>query len=492
LRVYNSLSRKTEEFEPVNKDKVALYVCGITPYDYCHLGHARTYVAFDMIKRYLKFRGFAVYCVQNVTDIDDKIIRRAKECGQGPLELAAKFDAFSREDLASLGIAQADAYPKVTQNINEIIEFVKKLVDGGWAYANDTGVYFEISKFKEYGRLSGQSLEKIRSGARVEIDEGKKDPADFAVWKTTRESELGFESPWGRGRPGWHIECSTMSGKHIQGTIDIHGGARDLIFPHHENEIAQSEAAGNRPFVKYWLHTGFLTVNGEKMAKSLGNFITIRDALLKYRPYALRFFFLQAHYRSPMDYSDDAVEKAQKNIEGVFEFLSRAREFADLHGQSGVENEEYGQLLKAGESRIFERMDSDFDTPGALAQVFEIIRETNAAMANKDFQDGGAVSRAAKLVSEVLSVFGIETLGGIDIFTTKSKKRVKMPIDIGIENLAKIAKENGVAIKSGVSARKFVELLVEEREVFRKAGNYKQADLIREGLTRNKVIVEDL
>ncbi|MDD5337574.1 MAG: cysteine--tRNA ligase, partial [Candidatus ainarchaeum sp.] len=285
MQLYNTMTKKMEVFEPLSGKKVNLYVCGLTPYDHTHLGHARTYVAFDMLKRYFTQGGYDVFHIQNVTDVDDKILKRAAERKISPRELAESFNSEAMELFKKLNILEANAYPKVTEHIPEIIALVQKLLDSGYAYETETGIYFEVRKFPDYGKLSGQKLGEIISGSRKEVDETKRNPEDFALWKKTKDEALEFESPWGTGRPGWHIECSAMAGKYAK-TLDIHGAARDLIFPHHENEIAQSEAANGQKFVNYWLHTGFLTVNGEKMSKSLGNFVTLADVLSQHSPNA--------------------------------------------------------------------------------------------------------------------------------------------------------------------------------------------------------------
>ncbi|HIP89105.1 MAG TPA: cysteine--tRNA ligase, partial [Thermococcus paralvinellae] len=297
MKIYNTLTKQKEEFKPLKEGEVRMYVCGPTVYDYTHLGHARTYIAFDVIRRYLEHRGYTVLMVMNFTDIDDKIIRRAQETGEDPKELAEKFLKYFLEDMKALKVKPADIYPRVTEHIQDIIKFVEKLEEKGYAYEGSDGVYFEVQKFKDYGKLSGIKLEELRKGARVEPGEGKRNPEDFALWKKAKPGEPKWDSPWGEGRPGWHIECSTMSTKYLGEQFDIHGGGNDLIFPHHENEIAQTEACTGKRWVRYWLHTGFVMVKGEKMSKSLGNFVTIRELLQRYSPEVIRFFVLQKHYR---------------------------------------------------------------------------------------------------------------------------------------------------------------------------------------------------
>jgi cysteinyl-tRNA synthetase len=307
MQLFNSLSKNLETFTPLEENKVVMYVCGLTPYDSAHIGHARTYVSFDVIKRYLIKKGYSVYHIQNITDVDDKIIKRCLETGADPTKLTTGIHDEAMELFGQLNISPADVYPKVTGHMEEIIAMVKTLLEKGHAYETDDGVYFDVLKFKDYGKLSGQDIEHMKAGVRKEVAKGKRSPLDFALWKKTQGEILEFDSPWGKGRPGWHIECSAMAKRYGKRTLDIHGGARDLIFPHHENEIAQSEAANDEKFCNYWLHTGFLTVSGEKMSKSLGNFITLKQALSSFTPNALRLFYLQAHYRSPLDYDGGKI-----------------------------------------------------------------------------------------------------------------------------------------------------------------------------------------
>ncbi|MFA5105788.1 MAG: cysteine--tRNA ligase [Candidatus Micrarchaeia archaeon] len=525
LKVYNSLTKKIEEFAPGNPPKVSMYVCGVTVYDFCHLGHARTYAAFDTIRRHLQKSGYEVEFVQNVTDVDDKIIKRAKEKGVDPLGLAAEFDRNSREDFARLGIENAGVYPKVTENIKEIIEFIGKIVESGNAYANDTGVYFEIGKFRDYGKLSGQDLELIKRGARIEVDESKKDPADFALWKKTGEGELGWDSPWGRGRPGWHIECSTMSKKHIHGTIDIHGGARDLIFPHHENEIAQSESYDGQKFVKYWLHTGFLTVNGEKMAKSLGNFVTIRDALAKFNQNAglIRWFFAQTHYRSPIDYSEEEVKKSEVALKRTLDSIEEMDYFVNQkQGKEKVRDEETRKRAEALKAEIKEKMDNDFDTPGAIATFNDLLRLANQKTHDDKFADVDLINELRGYCRDFLLLFGIKEmqeivrtkqatissnayvkaskessssygayLVGAEMFRTKTGKRVTISKKLDVPALLGFAKEIGAQSSDMEDGKQVIETILEARDIARGKKDYALADRIRKFLNENGIEVED-
>ncbi|MEM2962917.1 MAG: cysteine--tRNA ligase [Candidatus Anstonellales archaeon] len=471
MRIYNTFTRSKEEFKPIKEGQVSMYVCGITTYDYTHLGHARTFVSFDVIRRYLIYKGYKVSYVQNVTDIDDKIINRAKETGEDPLALSNRFDILSREDLNSLGILKADAYPRVSENINEIISLVQRLIEKGFAYKTQTGVYFSVEKFKAYGKLSHQKLSKIKAGARVEVGETKKNPADFALWKITSEDELGFPSPFGRGRPGWHIECSAMSLKYHGETFDIHGGAQDLIFPHHENEIAQSECANGKKFVQYWMHVGFLTVNGEKMSKSLGNFITVRDALKKFTPHAIRMFFIQTHYRSPIDFSEKSVISAQNALTSIYNTLKSARETA-LSASNVPDNELELKISKT--YKLFEdRMDDDFDTPSALAALFRLVSLTNTHISS-DNPSAPSLSLAANKIESILKLFAL------------------MPPQKSLP-LAPIQK---ILISYGIkqppnTAEACINQLIEMRNSARKKKNFELSDKIRAELAKVGVILED-
>src|SRR5512136_3124072 len=322
LRVYNTLSGGKEEFVPLRPGKVGMYVCGVTVYDYSHIGHARAYVAFDVILRYLRYLGYDVTYVRNYTDIDDKIIKRANSDGVPFYEISERFIKEFDRDMAELGVEVPDVQPKATEHLAEIISLVTTLIDKGYAYQAGGDVYFCVDKFASYLKLSKRNLEEMQAGARIEVDEKKRHPMDFALWKEAKAGEPFWDSPWGKGRPGWHIECSAMSLKYLGETLDIHGGGQDLIFPHHENEIAQSEAATGRPFVRYWLHNGFVNINAEKMSKSLGNFFTIREVLEKYDREVLRFFLLSAHYRSPLDFSDQNLTEAEAGMERIYGALA--------------------------------------------------------------------------------------------------------------------------------------------------------------------------
>ena len=390
LQVYNTLSGQKEPFVPLTPGKVAMYVCGVTVYDYCHIGHARSAMVFDVIRNYLEYKGYEVVFVKNFTDVDDKIIKRAQQEGLSTREIAEKYIQAHNEDMGRLGIRQADIEPKATEHIADMLHVVKTLVEKGVAYPVDGDVYFSVKKFPGYGKLSGRNVDDMRSGARIEIDERKQDPLDFALWKASKPGEPSWESPWGPGRPGWHIECSAMSSKYLGETFDIHGGGKDLIFPHHENEIAQSEAFSGKPFVKYWLHNGFLSINQEKMSKSLGNFFTIREVLEKFSPETIRLLMLSTHYRSPLDYSDKRLEEsaaALKRFYNTFHDVHELQSFVQpgtVLTQIGVEKltrvAELSKQLEHLTQKFEDAMDDDFNTAAALGILFDMLKATNAAV----------------------------------------------------------------------------------------------------------------
>jgi cysteinyl-tRNA synthetase len=389
VQLFNTLSGKKEPLEPQHPPQLSLYVCGVTPYDYSHVGHARVYVAFDVVARHLRRRGYALKYVRNFTDVDDKIIKRAHEQGVESTALANRFiDAFG-EDMAALGVGPVDEEPRVTTHIPEIVALVKGLVERGHAYVVDgtpgnQDVYYAVGTFSPYLRLSGRTLEEMQAGARVDVDERKKDPLDFALWKSAKPGEPSWDSPWGKGRPGWHIECSAMCNKHLGATVDIHAGGRDLIFPHHENEIAQSQAFTGQPLARYWMHNGFVNVDNEKMSKSLGNFFTIRDVLKKVQPETLRYFLLSTHYRSPINFSDVVLEESERRVESLYETRRRVVELlagADEPGPGYAElcarSKALTSLGKGVDAAFDEAMDDDFNTARALGVLADALRLTN-------------------------------------------------------------------------------------------------------------------
>jgi cysteinyl-tRNA synthetase len=465
MKLYNTLSGKKEEFQPIGGE-VKMYVCGVTPYDDAHIGHAMSYVIFDVIRRYLKFRGFKVKYVQNVTDIDDKIIDRANQREIPPAELAKTYADSYFEDMENLNIEPADVYPTATGEIDKIIEVIQGLIDRGFAYPAGGSVYFRVRKDPDYGKLSHRSLDDMMS-AECGLGAGEKeDPMDFALWKASKPGEPFWESPWGEGRPGWHIECSAMSLKYLGDQIDIHGGGQDLIFPHHENEIAQSESfTGQKPFVKYWLHNGLVQLGEDKMSKSLGNLVTIKQALSKYSPDAIRVFILNSHYRSPLKYSEEGLEAAEKGAER----LMRASSLGGSKSPSA-------QVLDAEtyQQRFIEAMDDDFNTPQALAVLFNLARAINQA------GDSGFNLRQAQ---NTLTQLARTVLG------------LKLNIVIKVPSIKTTTSVGSTTIILGANPTPEIEervnRLVEERLNCRKEKNWQRADEIRKKLAELGVILED-
>ena len=392
IKLYNTFTGKKEEFVPISQGKVGIYACGVTAYDYSHLGHARGAVVFDLIQRYFRRKGFEVKYVRNFTDIDDKIIKRAKEEGITAAEVARKYIDAYHEDMKRLGVGAPDIEPKATEHIDEMVQIVKGLVAKGHAYAVEGDVYFRVSSFSDYGKLSKRNVDDLKAGARVEVDERKDDPLDFALWKASKPGEPAWNSPWGPGRPGWHIECTAMSFKHLGQTFDIHTGGKDLVFPHHENEIAQSEAYSGSKFVNYWLHNGFVNINQEKMSKSLGNFFTIRDILDQYDAEVVRLFLLSTHYRSPIDFSDTNLKDARSGLDRFYTMKEAMKNFLTGKKPTAVKPEEViessdrplynkiGNLPKAFE----EAMDDDFNTAFAIGLIYDLVRDVNKFLAEID------------------------------------------------------------------------------------------------------------
>jgi cysteinyl-tRNA synthetase len=392
IQIYNSLTRRKEPLTPIEPGHVRMYVCGMTVYDYCHIGHARMWVVFDMVVRYLRSRGYRVTYVRNITDIDDKIIKRAAENGEQIDALTARFIDAMHEDMDALGLLRPDDEPRATQHIPQIVDMIGKLVEHGNAYVAANGdVYFRVRSFDEYGALSGAPPDELRSGARIEPGEMKEDPLDFALWKAAKPGEPSWDSPWGPGRPGWHIECSAMSTQRLGNHFDIHGGGQDLRFPHHENEIAQSRCATGEPFVNLWMHNGFVRVNEEKMSKSLGNFFTIREVLASYPPEVVRFFLTSSHYRSPVNYSDDSLETAKSALTAYYIALKGLRPAA------GADAGEYGERFHAA-------MDDDFNTPEALAVLADLRRSLNRARESGDENEASRLAGVLRSLAEPLGV----------------------------------------------------------------------------------------
>lgn len=407
MRIYNTLTGKKEEFVPIEEGKVKIYVCGPTVYNYFHIGNARPFVVFDTLRRYFLYRGYEVKFVQNFTDVDDKIINKAREEGCTAPEVSEKYIKEYYDDAKALNVIKADVHPKVSEHIDDIIKFVQTLIDKGYAYEVDGDVYYSTRKFKDYGKLSGQNVDDLEAGARIAVGEVKKDPIDFALWKAQKEpDEIAWDSPWGKGRPGWHIECSTMAKKHLGDTIDIHGGGQDLEFPHHENEIAQSEACNGVPFARYWMHNGYITVDGTKMSKSLNNFFTVRDIRKEYSGDLIRFFLLSGQYRSPINFSDTLMEQSKQGLDRIIN-AEETMEFLAKNGNDGMSADERAVLEGLGKYKeeFIEAMDDDLNTADAIAAIFDMVSAINTAVkdgASKEF----AVEALARM-SELTHVLGI-------------------------------------------------------------------------------------
>ena len=455
LSVYNDLTRTKEKFVPLEEGKVRFYVCGPTVYNFFHIGNARPFVLFDVFRRYLESLGYEVTFVQNFTDIDDKMIRRANEEGTTVSELAERFIAEYYRDADALGIHRATVNPRATQEMPAIIDVIKRLIEKGHAYEIDGDVYFSVESFKDYGRLSKQSVDELMSGARVEVDERKREPLDFALWKGAKPGEPFWESPWGKGRPGWHIECSAMSNKYLGSTIDIHGGGSDLIFPHHENEIAQSEFANDAHFVRYWLHNAYLLIDKEKMSKSLGNFLTVRDVRQRVSPLVLRFFLMSVHYRSPLNFSAEGLEHAKGAVERLNNCCTDLI-FALENRSAGEKDEALRSALKENEEGFTASMDDDFNTAGAFGFIFENVRAVNVHLSEHEAVDREGLEAAKAFFDKTNDILGY---------------------------LMKEEKEGGEDAE--------IDELVAERSAARKAKNFKRSDEIRDTLAAKGIIIED-
>ncbi|MBI2460670.1 MAG: cysteine--tRNA ligase [Candidatus Rokubacteria bacterium] len=407
LKLHNTLTGQKEPFVPRTPGAVGMYVCGVTVYDLCHVGHARSAVVFDVIRRAFEHRGYRVTFVKNFTDVDDKIIRRAQEEGVPARELAERYVAGYRQDMVALGVRAADVEPKATEHIPQMVALVQGLIERGFAYAVDGDVYFEVRKFPRYGRLSGKRPDELRLGARVEVDERKRDPLDFALWKRAKPGEPAWESPWGPGRPGWHIECSAMSMHYLGASFDIHGGGEDLVFPHHENEIAQSEASTGQEFVRYWIHNGFVNLGAEKMSKSLGNVLLVRELVKRHDPEALRLYLLQTHYRHPLEYAESRVGETGRALERVRILFEEAARAPGRPGRAGT-GERFGEEIAAGRRRFEAAMDDDVNTPQALGALFELVRVLHAYRAEAGPADPAFQAGVAELgrLGGVLGLFG--------------------------------------------------------------------------------------
>jgi len=454
VKLYNTLTRKKEEFVPLKEGRVGIYVCGPTVYDFFHVGNARPFIVFDVLRRYLEYKGYRVTYVQNFTDVDDKIINRALEENSTMDEVSERFIKEYFADADKLGVKRATFHPRATEHIEEIIYLIKRLEDKGLAYAAADGIYFDTRKFSGYGKLSGQNLEDLNAGARVEVDKTKRNPADFALWKKQKPGEPAWDSPWGKGRPGWHIECSAMSTKYLGETIDIHAGGQDLIFPHHENEIAQSEGASGRIFARYWLHNGFINIENEKMSKSLGNFFTIRDISRDYDLEIIRFFMLSAHYRNPVNFSREMLNQAKNGLERLYNAkgdLEHLKKNAQRQ-QMNSREEEKAKGLEAYRKKFEEAMEDDLNTADAVAAIFELVRDINTFV--KGDVSAAFAKRALELIKELTGVLGIMS-------------------------------------KEEQGPDKIIEQLVARREEARKQKDWALADKIRDDLRVRGIIIED-
>ncbi|TCO75043.1 cysteine--tRNA ligase [Marinisporobacter balticus] len=454
MRLYNTLTRKKEEFIPMNPNEVKVYACGPTVYNYFHIGNARPFVVFDTLRRYLTYRGYKVKFVQNFTDVDDKIINRAKEEGTTPNELSERYIEEYFKDAAAIGVKKADVHPKVTENIQEIITFVQKLVNKGYAYEINGDVYYDTTKFEAYGKLSKQSIEDLEVGARIQVNEVKKSPMDFALWKSQKASEIAWDSPFGKGRPGWHIECSVMSTKYLGETIDIHAGGQDLIFPHHENEIAQSEACTGKPFANYWVHNGYITINNEKMSKSKGNFFTVRDVLKEFDGEVIRFFLLSAQYRNPINFSRELVDQAKNGLERLYNAKNNLEHLLKNAIDENIHQEEKIKLegFEKYREKFIAAMDDDLNTADGIAAIFELVKEINSNVNEK----------ASKVFVEKSYTLFMELSDVLNLLTKKDE-----------------------------ALDEEIEKLVQQRLEARKNKDFALSDKIRDDLKERGIILED-
>ncbi|OGP94940.1 MAG: cysteine--tRNA ligase [Deltaproteobacteria bacterium RBG_16_54_18] len=476
LRVYNTMTQKKEEFHPLQEGRIGMYACGVTVYDLCHIGHARSAVVFDVIYRYLRYKGYEVTYVRNFTDVDDKIIKRAQEEGVGFEEIAARYIKEFSVDMGALGMSPPTIEPKATEHIPEMIALIQRLVEKGHAYQVDADVYYAVESFPAYGKLSKRTLDEMQAGARVEVDERKKNPLDFALWKGAKPGEPSWESPWGKGRPGWHIECSAMSQRYLGDTLDIHGGGKDLIFPHHENEIAQAEGATGRPFARYWLHNGFVNIAKEKMSKSLGNFLTIKDILKEYHPEVVRFFLLSRHYRSPLDFSTQGMAEARQGLTrfyqtlaGIDEVLRKATEAGKQKSYTSSERKAALQKAKTFAQSFEEAMDDDFNTAVVIAALFELNHEINGLLQHPPPSAAQILTKgkeALALAGKVLGIFQEEPT----VFLEQEQQRKTRALTITPQE---------------------IEKLITERNDARSKKNWARADQIRNQLDSQGVILED-
>jgi len=475
LKIYNTMSRKKEIFHPLKEGRVGMYACGITAYDFSHIGHARAAVVFDVVFRYLKYKGYEVTYVRNYTDVDDKIINKANGEGVDTKNIAERYIQEYDRDMEALKVEKPTFTPRATEHIPEMIKLIERLIENGYGYEVQGDVFFKVGKFKPYGKLSGKDIEQLQSGARVEVNERKKDPLDFALWKASKPGEPAWENPWGKGRPGWHIECSAMSQHFLGDTFDIHGGGADLIFPHHENEIAQAEGATGKPFVRYWIHNGFVNINQEKMSKSLGNIFTIREILERYHPETVRVFLLSHHYRSPVDFSDQSLKEAQMSLDRLYSVIRDLKDMSGGNtGSSSALEKEVRSLVRSLPEMFEEAMDDDFNTASALGVLHRTTRDLNRVLGEVKKDDKGELpsmlcEEALDTVTMMGNVLGILGCDPTDYFRKKQAE--------GIKHVA-------------VSEEEILKR-IEEREIARGKKDWKRADQVREELLKQGILLED-
>ncbi|WP_226537562.1 cysteine--tRNA ligase [Fictibacillus halophilus] len=454
IKIFNTMTRQKELFVPLEEGKVKMYVCGPTVYNYIHIGNARPAIVFDTVRRYLEYRGYDVQFISNFTDVDDKLIKAANEMGSDVPTIAEKFINAYHEDTCALGVQKADAHPRVTETMPEIIDFIENLIKKGFAYEAAGDVYFKTRSFDGYGKLSHQSIDDLKSGARIEVGEKKEDPLDFALWKAAKEGEIYWESPWGKGRPGWHIECSAMAKKYLGDSIDIHGGGQDLAFPHHENEIAQSEALNEAPMAKYWMHNGYINIDNEKMSKSLGNFVLVHDLVREQDPQVIRFFMLAVHYRNPINFSQELLEVAETSLNRIRTAYENLKHRLTVTADLAEENEKWAKVIEDTRAKFITDMDDDFNTANAISILFDFSKEANVYLQEKN------TSKA--VITDFIHLF--DELAGV--------------LGLTLQKEEELLDEQ-------------IEALIEERNQARKDKNFSRADEIRDLLKEQNIILED-
>jgi cysteinyl-tRNA synthetase len=453
IKIYNTMKRQKEPFESIEPNKVKMYVCGPTVYNYIHIGNARPAIVFDTVRRYFEYKGYQVDYVLNFTDVDDKLIKAARELGEEVPSIANRFIQAYKEDVKALGVKEAIHHPRVTETMDDIIAFIQTLVDKGHAYESEGDVYFKTRSFREYGKLSHQSIDELRSGARIQVGEKKDDPLDFVLWKQAKSGEISWDSPWGEGRPGWHIECSAMAKRYLGDTIDIHAGGQDLTFPHHENEIAQSEAANGTSFANYWMHNGYINIDNEKMSKSLGNFVLAHDLIQQHNPKVLRFFMLSVHYRNPINFSDSLLESAKNSFDRIENVLTNLKHRKETSMNLTTDTASWHEKIANAKIAFEKEMDDDFNTANAIAVIFDLVKEANTYLNEKQTH------------TDVINEFEQTLIAFLQI------------LGITLEDEALLDEE--------------IEQLIEERLTARKNRDFARADEIRDELKQRNIILED-